>query len=98
MHVLNQTKEPSRFQKYTTIFFRCVALVTFPLSALVPSCLSFYWLCSTSVGLCQNLVLMSPRLKSFAGIPKTNSSLSNPYRHAFDRLQQRLQRLRIGKV
>ncbi|XP_075216958.1 cytochrome c oxidase assembly protein COX18, mitochondrial [Lycorma delicatula] len=84
------TENPTKLRRTLTVFFRLFAVITFPLGLIVPSCLSFYWLTSATVGLWQNLILLSPRIKLLFGIPKTPSTQANPYRHLLKQIKNRL--------
>lgn len=39
----------------------------------------------------QNLVLLSPKVKRFVGIPMTQTELDKPYKHLVDRITERIQ-------
>ncbi|CRK99575.1 CLUMA_CG012888, isoform A [Clunio marinus] len=69
----------TKLQKYATNFFRVLSVLMVPIAAYVPSGLCLYWVASSSFGLVQNLVLLSPRLKRFANIPKVDSEVDKPY-------------------
>ncbi|KAK7864601.1 hypothetical protein R5R35_003191 [Gryllus longicercus] len=87
---LSRIKQSGKFQKILTNIFRGVSIAMIPLAASVPSCLSLYWLTSSTVGLLHNLLLLSPRVRSFVGIPQTNLVSKQPYRHIYTQLRTRL--------
>ncbi|XP_023564367.1 mitochondrial inner membrane protein COX18 isoform X2 [Octodon degus] len=73
----------SRFQVYVTYFVRAVSVLMVPIAAAVPSSLAFYWLCSSLMGLVQNLLLCSPRFRQLCRIPLTKSHSATPYKDLF---------------
>ncbi|GLG96518.1 Uncharacterized protein GBIM_03473 [Gryllus bimaculatus] len=87
---LSRIKQSGKFQKILTNIFRGVSIAMIPLAASVPSCLSLYWVTSSTVGLLHNLLLLSPRVRSFVGIPQTNLVSKQPYRHIYTQLLTRL--------
>ncbi|XP_062350054.1 uncharacterized protein LOC134044724 isoform X1 [Cinclus cinclus] len=77
----SQRKMPvSQFQKLVTNFFRVVSVVMIPIAATVPSSMALYWLSSSLVGLCHNLLLRSPAFRRLCRIPRTRSDSDTPYR------------------
>ncbi|XP_038615227.1 cytochrome c oxidase assembly protein COX18, mitochondrial [Tachyglossus aculeatus] len=74
-----QRLEMSRFQKYITHFIRGVSVLMIPIAATVPSSIALYWLCSSCLGLAQNLLLRSPRFRRLCRIPPTASDSDTPY-------------------
>ncbi|XP_048367021.1 cytochrome c oxidase assembly protein COX18, mitochondrial [Sphaerodactylus townsendi] len=77
--VLQKTRL-SRFQKYTTHFFRGLSVLMVPVAATVPSAMSLYWVSSSFVGLSHNLLLRSPAFRRLCRIPRTTSDSDTPYR------------------
>ncbi|XP_047423116.1 cytochrome c oxidase assembly protein COX18, mitochondrial isoform X1 [Sciurus carolinensis] len=73
----------SRFQKYVTYFVRAVSVLMIPIAATVPSSIVLYWLCSSFMGLSQNLLLRSPRFRRLCQIPLTKSDSDTPYKDLF---------------
>ncbi|KAM9677840.1 cytochrome c oxidase assembly protein COX18, mitochondrial isoform 3-T7 [Trichechus inunguis] len=73
----------SRFQKYVTYFVRGVSMLMIPIAATVPSSVVLYWLCSSFMGLSQNLLLRSPGFRRLCRIPLTKSDSDTPYRDLF---------------
>ncbi|XP_045854095.1 cytochrome c oxidase assembly protein COX18, mitochondrial isoform X2 [Meles meles] len=73
----------SRFQTYVTYFVRAVSLLMIPVAATVPSSIVLYWLCSSLMGLSQNLLLRSPRFRRLCRIPLTKSDSDTPYKDLF---------------
>ncbi|XP_029171298.1 cytochrome c oxidase assembly protein COX18, mitochondrial isoform X2 [Nylanderia fulva] len=76
---MNRVKELTKWKKYLTYFFRITAIGMIPIAMYVPSCVSLYWATSSAFGLFQNLVLLSPKLRRFARVPRTTSESPNPY-------------------
>lgn len=70
----------SRFQMYVTHFVRAVSVLMIPIAATVPSSLVLYWLCSSLMGLSQNLLLRSPGFRQLCRIPPTKSDSETPYK------------------
>ncbi|XP_072797383.1 cytochrome c oxidase assembly protein COX18, mitochondrial isoform X2 [Vicugna pacos] len=73
----------SRFQTYITYFVRAVSVLMIPIAATVPSSIALYWLCSSFMGLSQNLLLRSPRFRQLCRIPLTKSDSHTPYKDLF---------------
>ncbi|KAM5338180.1 cytochrome c oxidase assembly protein COX18, mitochondrial isoform 2-T2 [Glossophaga mutica] len=73
----------SRFQMYATYFVRAVSVLMIPVAATVPSSIVLYWLCSSFMGLSQNLLLRSPRFRQLCRIPVTKGDSDTPYKDLF---------------
>ncbi|XP_054447474.1 cytochrome c oxidase assembly protein COX18, mitochondrial isoform X2 [Pteronotus mesoamericanus] len=73
----------SRFQMYATYFVRAVSVLMIPVAATVPSSIVLYWLCSSFMGLSQNLLLRSPRFRQLCRIPLTKGDSDTPYKDLF---------------
>ncbi|KAF6129492.1 cytochrome c oxidase assembly factor COX18 [Phyllostomus discolor] len=73
----------SRFQTYATYFVRAVSVLMIPVAATVPSSIVLYWLCSSFMGLSQNLLLRSPRFRQLCRIPVTKGDSDTPYKDLF---------------
>ncbi|XP_037385976.1 cytochrome c oxidase assembly protein COX18, mitochondrial isoform X1 [Talpa occidentalis] len=73
----------SRFQTYITYFVRVVSVLMIPIAATVPSSIVLYWLCSSIMGLSQNLLLRSPGFRQFCRIPSTKLDSDTPYKDLF---------------
>ncbi|KAL1790012.1 mitochondrial inner membrane protein COX18 isoform X1 [Sigmodon hispidus] len=74
----------SRFQVYVTNFVRAISVLMIPVAATVPSSLVLYWLCSSLMGLSQNLLLRSPRFRQLCRIPPSKSESETPYKDLFE--------------
>ncbi|XP_069680104.1 cytochrome c oxidase assembly protein COX18, mitochondrial isoform X2 [Periplaneta americana] len=59
----------------------------------IVECLNLYWVTSSTYGLMQNLVLLSPRVKKLSHIPETPSQLENPYQHIASVIRERAARI-----
>jgi len=79
-----------KLQKYGQYFFRAVSILMIPIAAFVPSGLALYWVSSSSFGLIQNLLLLSPKIRRFANIPKVNSEHERPYKHLVEKIRERI--------
>ncbi|XP_054996536.1 cytochrome c oxidase assembly protein COX18, mitochondrial isoform X2 [Sorex araneus] len=75
-----QKMRMSRFQLYITHFLRAISVLMIPIAATVPSSIVLYWLCSSFMGLSQNLLLRSPRFRQLCRIPRTQSDSVTPYK------------------
>lgn len=73
----------SRFQTYITNFVRAVSVLMIPVAATVPSSIVLYWLCSSLMGLSQNLLLRAPGFRQLCRIPPTKSDSDTPYQDLF---------------
>nr|XP_022920667.1 mitochondrial inner membrane protein COX18 [Onthophagus taurus] len=93
IQALAKVNPPGKLQKIFTNFFRLVSIGMIPLAANVPSCLTLYWTTSSAFGLAQNLVLMSPKIKRFVGIPLTKNELQEPYSFVYDKLKNKLSKI-----
>ncbi|XP_014384961.1 PREDICTED: mitochondrial inner membrane protein COX18 [Myotis brandtii] len=78
-----QKSRMSRFQTGVTYFVRGISVLMIPIAATVPSSLVLYWLCSSFMGLSQNLLLRSPRFRQFCRIPLTKGDSDTPYKDLF---------------
>nr|XP_048281062.1 cytochrome c oxidase assembly protein COX18, mitochondrial isoform X2 [Myodes glareolus] len=67
-------------EMYVTHFVRAVSVLMIPIAATVPSSLVLYWLCSSLLGLSQNLLLRSPGFRHLCRIPTTKSDSETPYK------------------
>ncbi|TRY91088.1 hypothetical protein DNTS_020389 [Danionella cerebrum] len=76
---LKRQEIPKRL-KYLTHFIRGVSVMMIPIAANVPSCVCLYWLSSCCVGLSHQLLIKSPRFRSFCRIPAIPSDSKTPYR------------------
>nr|CAH7739754.1 unnamed protein product [Callosobruchus chinensis] len=87
--LLSRTNSPTKIQKFFTNLFRGFSVVMIPVAASVPSCLVLYWTTSSTYGLMQNMLLLSPKVRRFFRIPKTDSELQNPYQHILSGMKKR---------
>lgn len=85
-----KVEKPSKLSKYGTYFFRTLSVAMIPIAAFVPSGLSLYWVSSSTFGLLQNLLLLSPKVRRLANIPIVNSEHEQPYKHLCSKIKQRL--------
>ncbi|XP_037939101.1 cytochrome c oxidase assembly protein COX18, mitochondrial [Teleopsis dalmanni] len=74
-----RNKPPGRLQKYATNAFKLFSIGMVPIACTVPSALCLYWVASSSYGLTQNLLLLSPKIRRGFGIPQTENEIQNPY-------------------
>ncbi|CAA9998714.1 unnamed protein product [Nesidiocoris tenuis] len=80
MQAVRKISEPTRLQRYILNFFRIFSVALIPLASTVPSILCLYWTTSSILGLGQNLLFLSNRLRAICRIPDTPSSFEHPYR------------------
>lgn len=93
LQLMSKIRKDSKIQKYMTNLFRGLSILMIPIAAYVPSCLALYWVTSSTYGLIQNLVLLSPKIKKLTKIPETPSQLENPYRHIATEIRSRASRI-----
>ncbi|CAH2000404.1 unnamed protein product [Acanthoscelides obtectus] len=89
LQLLSKTNSPTKIQKFLTNVFRGFSIFMIPIAASVPSCLVLYWTTSSAYGLVQNMLLLSPPVRRFFRIPKTDSELQNPYQHIVNGVKTR---------
>lgn len=78
--MLEKSGQKSTLLVAATAFFRLISVASIPICAMVPSALAVYWCTSSTLAFAQNLMLMSPRVKRFFGIPTdTSYHLAKPY-------------------
>ncbi|GAB1608497.1 cytochrome c oxidase assembly protein COX18, mitochondrial-like [Argonauta hians] len=73
-----QVKNSSKFSKIVTNVVRVLSVIMIPIGASVPSCMCWYWTCSSLYGLLQNLVLKFPKVKRTLKIPETPNESKQP--------------------
>ncbi|KAH8327872.1 hypothetical protein KR067_001187 [Drosophila pandora] len=87
---MTRTRPPTRLQNIANNVFRGLSVVMVPVACTVPSALCVYWVASSSFGLAQNLLLLSPDVRRTVGIPKTQTELDQPYDQLWLKIQQRI--------
>ncbi|XP_076766415.1 cytochrome c oxidase assembly protein COX18, mitochondrial [Xylocopa sonorina] len=80
----------SKFAKRYTTFCRVVIVALIPITVFVPSGLSLFWMTNNCCSLFQSLLLLSPKIRRLARIPKTDVEIQQPYTELRNRL--------LGKV
>ncbi|KAH8364218.1 hypothetical protein KR084_003972 [Drosophila pseudotakahashii] len=90
VQAMSRTRPPTRLQGIANNVFRGLSVVMVPVACTVPSALCVYWVASSSFGLAQNLLMLSPEVRRTVGIPKTQTELSQPYDLLWLKIQQRL--------
>ncbi|XP_050429554.1 cytochrome c oxidase assembly protein COX18, mitochondrial isoform X2 [Adelges cooleyi] len=80
-----RNKELTRKQAIVTNIFRSITLFMLPISYFLPSGVSLYWTTSSIYGLSQNVILLSPQLRKWLGIPRTPYNHENPYKYIIDK-------------
>jgi mitochondrial inner membrane protein COX18 len=90
---MSKLRQPSKMYNIFTNVFRGFSIVMIPVAASVPSCMCLYWMTSSCVGLVQNLILVSPKVRRILRIPEAPSELENPYNHIKEEIKDTL-----GKV
>lgn len=82
----------SKFMIIMTNIFRGIIIAIVPIAATVPSCLSLYWCTSSMCALAQNLILLSPKAKTYLGIPiNTDYHMDHPYRTIAQRFTDQME-------
>ncbi|XP_055911631.1 cytochrome c oxidase assembly protein COX18, mitochondrial isoform X2 [Eupeodes corollae] len=89
MQQMLKTRPSGRFQTIATNAFRVLSVAMIPIACTVPSALCVYWTASSSYGLLQNLLLLSPKLRRAVRIPQTQTELQNPYQHLWMSIKAR---------
>ncbi|XP_015918603.2 cytochrome c oxidase assembly protein COX18, mitochondrial [Parasteatoda tepidariorum] len=79
IHAMRQIGKGSLFQKVMLNSSRLITIIVALAASINPSSVTFYWLCSSSIGLCQNVLLMAPRVRSILNIPKTGHESATPF-------------------
>lgn len=79
LQAMSRSSVPSRMQRYAMNMFRGISIIMVPIAASVPSSLCLYWVTSSSFGLFQNILLLSPKVKRFFRIPLTPTEVKEPY-------------------
>ncbi|XP_017028298.1 cytochrome c oxidase assembly protein COX18, mitochondrial [Drosophila kikkawai] len=87
---MSRTRPATRLQNAMNYVFRGLSVVMVPVACTVPSALCVYWVASSSFGLAQNLLLLSPEVRRSVGIPKTQTELDQPYDLLWLKIQQRV--------
>ncbi|XP_037722834.1 cytochrome c oxidase assembly protein COX18, mitochondrial [Drosophila subpulchrella] len=90
VQAMSRTRPSTRLQSIANNVFRGLSVVMVPVACTVPSALCVYWVASSSFGLAQNLLMLSPEVRRSVGIPKTQTELSQPYDLLWLKIQQRL--------
>lgn len=80
--------QAGRMEKILTNFFRVLTLLMVPIAAVVPSCLSLYWLTSSTCGLIQSLAMLSPKVRTILGIPHLQHwPKEKPYKYLLEKFR-----------
>ncbi|EDW93074.1 cytochrome c oxidase assembly protein COX18, mitochondrial [Drosophila yakuba] len=90
VQAMSRTRPSTRLQNIANNVFRGLSVVMVPVACTVPSALCVYWVASSSFGLAQNLLILSPEVRRSVGIPKTQTELCEPYDLLWLKIQQRL--------
>ncbi|CAL7933950.1 unnamed protein product [Xylocopa violacea] len=69
----------SKFTIIFTNFCRVLIVVLVPVTAFIPTGLSLFWVTNNCYILLQNLLLLSPKIRRLARIPKTDIEIQQPY-------------------
>ncbi|XP_055845985.1 cytochrome c oxidase assembly protein COX18, mitochondrial [Episyrphus balteatus] len=89
MQQMVKTRPAGKFQAIFTNVFRVLSVAMVPIACTVPSALCVYWTASSSYGLLQNLLLLSPKFRRAVRIPQTQTELQNPYQHLWMSIKAR---------
>ncbi|KAH8366086.1 hypothetical protein KR093_008891, partial [Drosophila rubida] len=89
VQTMTRTRPATRLQTIANNVFRGLSVVMVPVACTVPSALCVYWVASSSFGLAQNLLMLSPEVRRAVGIPKTATELTQPYDQLWLKIQQR---------
>ncbi|ALC44002.1 CG4942, partial [Drosophila busckii] len=86
---MTRTRPATRMQSIANNVFRGLSVLMVPIACTVPSALCVYWVASSSFGLAQNLLILSPELRRAVGIPQTATELQQPYEQLWLKIQKR---------
>lgn len=86
---MSKLRQPSKTYNVFTNVFRVFSIVMIPVAASVPSCMCLYWMTSSSFGLLQNIILLSPSLRRKLRVPEAPSELENPYEHIKEEIRNK---------
>ncbi|XP_064543617.1 cytochrome c oxidase assembly protein COX18, mitochondrial [Drosophila montana] len=89
LQTMTRSRPPTRLQNIANNAFRGLSVLMVPVACTVPSALCVYWVASSSFGLAQNLLLLSPEMRRAVGIPKTPTELEQPYDQLWLKIQKR---------
>ncbi|KAL3875623.1 hypothetical protein ACJMK2_033555 [Sinanodonta woodiana] len=78
MSYLQHLKLP-RLQNILIYIFRGLSIFVLCIGCQLPSCVPYYWMVSSGIGLVQNLLLMSPNFKKKLKIPSFPHESETPY-------------------
>ncbi|XP_070187347.1 cytochrome c oxidase assembly protein COX18, mitochondrial-like [Littorina saxatilis] len=78
MHSLTGQKA-RRMQKIMMNVMRLLSVVMVPIGAVVPSCMCYYWVCSSLFGLGQNVLFKFPSVRRLLRLPRTPSESQTPF-------------------
>lgn len=78
-----QRTNSTLFTRAVTNLVRGLSILMIPIGANVPSCMCWYWLCSSLYGLSQNLAFQLPTVRRAIGIPATPSECNTPYQRLY---------------
>lgn len=82
IHALQRTNS-TFLTKIITNLVRGLSFLMIPIGASVPSCMCWYWLCSSLYGLSQNLAFLLPTVRRAVRIPVTPSECGTPYQRLY---------------
>lgn len=95
---MSKLRQPSKSYNVFTNIFRVFSIVMIPVAASVPSCMCLYWMTSSSFGLLQNVILLSPSLRRKLRIPEAPSELEDPYEHIKGEISKKFQKYVLKKT
>lgn len=90
---MSKLRQPSKMYNVLTNVFRGFSIIMIPVAASVPSCMSLYWMTSSSYGLIQNMVLLSPSVRRKLKVPEAPSEIEQPYNHIKQEISHTLNKL-----
>ncbi|XP_055926129.1 cytochrome c oxidase assembly protein COX18, mitochondrial-like [Argiope bruennichi] len=79
VHALRSIGKGSKLQKFLINTSRGIIVIVAVAATINPSSVTFYWLCSSTFGLGQNLLLMVPKVRRIFRIPKTSKESDTPF-------------------
>ncbi|XKL64034.1 hypothetical protein PGB90_004120 [Kerria lacca] len=83
----------SRIQKRSILstiliaFFQGMCIMSFPIVASIPKCITLYWATSSLFALFQNLLFLSTRVRKFLRIPTTETMRPHPFQYIKNKIK-----------
>lgn len=83
MNAFRRLGKTSVLEKISVNVMRLVTLLVAVAACINPSAVTFYWLCSSTFGLGQNVLLLMPRVRRALRIPQTSGESASPFQDIY---------------